>query len=524
MTNQFNQCKNCQQNFTVYPDDLSFYAQIGVQEPKMCPLCRAQRRLAFRNERNFYKRKCDLCGHDGISVHSPNKKYPVYCHDCWWSDKWDTASYAMDYDLARPFFEQFEELWDKVPKIALMHTRSIRTEYANFAADNKDCYMIIESSNNENCLHCYWIQKTKDCIDCSFTHQCELCYEVDDCYDCYRLMYSKGCYDCRESYFLFDCGNCSNCVGCVNLRSKHYCIFNEQYTKEEYQKKLAAMRLNTHLDVQQLSGKFETFKLTQPHKFAETRLAVNSIGTYLANVKNDWQCFHSYDAEDCRYAVHAWRGAKDVMDCDTVGRKAERIYNALNSGLETADQICTSACWGGTFIEYSFYCPQSSNCFGCAGLKKGQYCILNKQYSPEEYEKIRNSIIKHMKDNETYGEFFPINISPYGYNEACAQEQFPLTKEQALRPVSSGKIIRAGHTAKRTARIFSPANSVKRITELFRGKPNFISDSPYRCRRFVPTAATCAVSPPAVPTGFGAVPASSAIEQLKPTMLPIGRK
>lgn len=311
-----------------------------------------------------------------------------------------------------------------------MHSNSVRTEYANFAADNKDCYMLIESSNNENCIHCYWVQVCKDNIDVSFSHRTELSYESDGCYDCYRIMYSRNCYDCRDSLFLRDCTNCSDCIASVNLRNKKYCIFNEQYTKEEYEQRKIALGLDTREGIEKVRTDFETFSLAQTRRFAEVQNAVDSTGTYLSNVKNAFRCFHSYDAEDNRYCVHAWRGAKDCMDCDTVGRGAERIYNSINCGIDTAHDICTSASWGATFTEYSMYSPQSSHCFGCAGLKKGNYCILNKQYSKEEYEEIVRNIKTSM--GELYGEFFPADTSPYGYNESTAQEQFPLSKEQAL--------------------------------------------------------------------------------------------
>ncbi|MDZ4225118.1 MAG: hypothetical protein U1D33_04340, partial [bacterium] len=82
--------------------------------------------------------------------------------------------------------------------------------------------MVIQSSNNENCTHCYWVQKCKDCLDTSFASETELSYESDDCYNGYKLFYSKGCHDSRNSFFLFDCINCSNCLGCVTLRNKQY--------------------------------------------------------------------------------------------------------------------------------------------------------------------------------------------------------------------------------------------------------------------------------------------------------------
>ncbi|MDI6883360.1 MAG: hypothetical protein QMC93_02760 [Patescibacteria group bacterium] len=87
-------------------------------------------------------------------------------------------------------------------------------------------------------------------------------------------------------------------------------------------------------------------------------------------------------------------------------------------------------------------CISSSNLFGCVGLRHKQYCILNKQYTKEEYERLVPKIIEHMKEMPyvdkkgrvyKYGEFFPPELSPFGYNETIAQEYFPLTKEQAIK-------------------------------------------------------------------------------------------
>jgi uncharacterized Fe-S cluster protein YjdI len=50
-----------------------------------------------------------------------------------------------------------------------------------------------------------------------------------NCHFCVRV--HSGSRDCEYSWFL---QNCSNCFGCVGLKDKEYCIFNKQYTKEEY--------------------------------------------------------------------------------------------------------------------------------------------------------------------------------------------------------------------------------------------------------------------------------------------------
>ena len=61
MQSETKQCQNCKNDFTIEPDDFGFYEKMQVPAPTFCPDCRAQRRFAFRNERNFYKRECDLC-------------------------------------------------------------------------------------------------------------------------------------------------------------------------------------------------------------------------------------------------------------------------------------------------------------------------------------------------------------------------------------------------------------------------------------------------------------------------------
>jgi hypothetical protein len=83
---------------------------------------------------------------------------------------------------------------------------------------------------------------------------------------------------------------------------------------------------------------------------------------------------------------------------------------------------------------------RSKNCFGCVSLRDKQYCIFNKQYTKEEYFPLREKIIKNMNEMPyvdkkgniyKYGEFFPIEISPFAYNETLLNDHFPLNKKEA---------------------------------------------------------------------------------------------
>ena len=95
-------CKQCNIKFDITDKDLEFYEKISpkfnkkiyrIPTPTLCPDCRQQRRLSFRNERNLYKRKCDATSKNIISMYSPDKPHKVYEKDVWWGNKWDPTMY-----------------------------------------------------------------------------------------------------------------------------------------------------------------------------------------------------------------------------------------------------------------------------------------------------------------------------------------------------------------------------------------------------------------------------------------------
>ena len=54
------------------------------------------------------------------------------------------------------------------------------------------------------------------------------------------------------------------------------------------------------------------------------------------------------------------------------------------------------------------------------------------QYTKEEYESLAGQIIEHMQKTGEWGEYFPLSMCPYGYNETNAVDYFPLSKKQAV--------------------------------------------------------------------------------------------
>ncbi len=123
-----------------------------IPPPKLCPDCRKQRRLAFRNERKLYKRKCDATGKEIISIYSPDKPYTIYHQDYWWSDKWDPMKYGREFDFSRSAFEQFGELMSEVPRPSLLNASCENSEYTNYSSYLKDSYLVFDATQSDAVL------------------------------------------------------------------------------------------------------------------------------------------------------------------------------------------------------------------------------------------------------------------------------------------------------------------------------------------------------------------------------------
>lgn len=81
---------------------------------------------------------------------------------------------------------------------------------------------------------------------------------------------------------------------------------------------------------------------------------------------------------------------------------------------------------------YCINCHNSSEIFWCIWLRNKQYCILNKQYTKEQYYEILPRLIEYMLKKWEWWEFFPSYLSPFWYNETVAGEYFPMTREEVL--------------------------------------------------------------------------------------------
>ena len=455
-------CKTCKKEFEIRPEDLIFYEQMKTAPPLYCPDCRMARRLVFRNERTLYKRSCDLCKKDMITVYSPKSDFKVYCHDCWWSDQWDPKSFAINYDFNKSFFEQYKELQKKVPRQSMAAVNNIRSDYTNGSAENKDCYLIFAADYNENCLYGRLLQRDKECVDCAYVHESELCYECIDSRNCFKCMFSEQCQSSSDLMFCYNMRDSNNCIFCTNGRHLSNAILNVKYTKEEYEKKKEEI-LSSYGNTEKAKKEFEELKKKTKVKYASLTKCNDVTGDHLHNCHQGVLLFDTYDAKNCSYMTDT-ESPIDSWDCNNYYYKPQFGYNIMGA-LEGSKLKNSAFVFYCNEVEYCENCHNLINGIGCVAIRKGEYLILNKQYSKEEYLKLKEKIEEQLKKEGVFGQYFPPELAPFAYNETLAHEYFPLTKEVATERGFAWQDKTTGTYDKETIKETEIPETIEEVTE-----------------------------------------------------------
>lgn len=433
-------CANgwCKASFDVTDEDLAFYYKVSpvfegkkfaVPAPSLCPDCRRQRRCQWRNERMFFQRSCDLCHKSTISVHPTGNAYPVYCLACWRGTAWDALEYGRPYDATQGFFSQFHHLYQATPQRATVSEEGLTCENCEYCFDisySKNCYCVYGTWNTENSLYTNLAEYSKFCVDCYDTKLgSELVYECLDSqhlYHCSYLQNSDNCYDC---IFGFDLKGCKDCLGCINLRQKQFCIFNTQYSETEYRKLFSTYNLSSFSGIEKFRAEFSVFTAKIPRRCLNQQQCESSLGDHL---------FRCKEVEG--FIVCTSEYARWIERSDSV----KHCYDILQSGnpqwcleLITGDNayvvLFSMYCNHSKYLLYCSDCLSCEHCIGCVSLRNKKYCILNVQYTKEEYETLASSLLGAMQERGEFGEFFPGSLSPFGYNATNAGEFYPLPQD-----------------------------------------------------------------------------------------------
>ncbi|MDQ5922566.1 MAG: hypothetical protein QG644_274 [Patescibacteria group bacterium] len=429
------ECKKCNKSFSMDKDELGFYQKMNVPIPKVCPDCRFVMKALFRNETTLYSgRKCDLCGKSIISIYHPKSPYTIYCYDCFYSEKWDAKNYALDYDESKPFLDQFKELMLKVPKIntyvSLGGGPNINSDYTNMTSGARNSYLIFNTTVAEDTMYTRGLRNVKDSCDLYFGTNVERCYDSINVQESNGILWSQNVSGCVDSAFILNGRGLINCFGCVNLNNKSYYFLNKQLTPEEYQEKVKEI-MGSYEKIEKFKQEFKEFASKFPRRENNNIQTKDSSGDYIFRSKNVKDSFEVANSEYCRYAYSS-KEMKDSYGIIGYGVKSEKMLEVVATGF-SSNVIGSYGLENSTNILYGFYIRGCNNCIGCDGLHHADYAILNKTYLREEYERLKNKIIKELTDQDLYGLMIPPQLAPFAYNETIALYESPLEKEEVIK-------------------------------------------------------------------------------------------
>jgi hypothetical protein len=290
---------------------------------------------------------------------------------------------------ADAFLQELQRLLSLYPKRPTKIVNSVNSEYGHNINFGKNLYHCFDVTNSSDTSYTYDSFMANHCFDCDYAVESELCYEGTDVVDSYNSDYIDFCQKMTDSAFSNKCYNCQNVFGCYGLKNKSFCIFNRQLTQDEYSEKLKEYRKwPIEKVLEEVENLKKRFPLTQTNGVKNEN---SNYGNYQYFNKDCYMCFDAAHNDNCVYMFDAHK-SKNCLD-NTQSGTNELCYeivdcaNCYNSAFSAFSYNCNDS-W------FVFDCINVKDCIGVTNMNHAQYCILNRQLSKEDYERLSQELLK----------------------------------------------------------------------------------------------------------------------------------
>ena len=292
------------------------------------------------------------------------------------------------------FFQELQRLMDSQPRPETLIINSENCFYGDHVFNSKNLTYCFDTSASSESTYLFDCHLVAESADCDYAIESESCYECTDVYKCFNCYYIQKADNVRDAFYSYDLSNCHDLFGCVNLRNKSYCIFNRQLTQEEYEKKIKEYK---KLPPEKILSMLEDLKLRYPITQSAAERNVNSpYGNYIYDCKNCYMCFDTGRSEDCGYLFDSGDN-KHSFDATYSHKGCDNSYQIIDSlKIYNSNFVLNSEnCQNGSYL---INCKGVKNSFGCVGLQYKEYCILNRQFSKDEYERLAPQLKKFLSE------------------------------------------------------------------------------------------------------------------------------
>lgn len=293
---------------------------------------------------------------------------------------------------ANGFFTELQRLILSQPKLPLVILNCENCEFCNEVYSSKNLSYCFDSYQSSDSFYLFDSFICANCGDCDYAVESELCYECVDLYKAFNCDYVEYSANIRDSSFCYSCDNSHDLFGCVNLDNKSFCIFNRQLTESEYKERIKKYKT---LPPEKILAMVEELKKRFP--LTQTVSGNNentTYGNYIHWNKNCYLCFDAAYDENCGYLYDSFH-CRNSYDLTYVAKETELTYQASDSAtlFNCNYMMHADSCQDSSYLLNCFYVKNS---LGCVGLRNKEYCILNRQFTKEEYEKISAQIVSEL--------------------------------------------------------------------------------------------------------------------------------
>ncbi len=417
--------------------EIEWYRKFNVPPSKYSPLTRQKLAHSYFIIFDIWYNKHAETGEPIISNIHPATGIRVLPDKEWFEQ--DFLSHGRSLDIKEPFFDQLYELSRSVPRAAGYNYVPPKNSISFISFGDQDSYFVL-ACKSKRTFYSVNAYDVEDCAELTHVNNAQNCYNIlrsDRVFNCRFLHECKDCLDCN---FLFDCRNCEHCFGATNKRNKKYLFFNEQLTKEEWENRVSKIDLCSYKVRSEYERQYDALvnEAIWPENFNIN--AEDSAGEYLVDVSNCVNCYYtnapgSRDCEDCTYFEH---GASH--DCYNIAAPINASYCYYGIGTQGSNLLYAMSinveCQN---CEYCELCYDCEYCFGCVGLRHKKYCILNRQYTEDEYWGKLDELKCAMLDRGEYGDLPLAYFSTQVFSGSGAALMFGADEKDA-RALRAAKI------------------------------------------------------------------------------------
>jgi len=138
--------------------------------------------------------------------------------------------------------KQRQENWNAFLKLRdgriVKATHNVFSEncVGDYVKNSKNCEWVFDCFNSEDVSNAMMVVGLKDgkCVDYA-GHESELVFDSMTVAKCNNVAHSFSVMNSSDILYCDTLFSCRDCFGCTGLKNKQYCVFNKQYSREEYE-------------------------------------------------------------------------------------------------------------------------------------------------------------------------------------------------------------------------------------------------------------------------------------------------